>query len=64
MKFHNKKWRMYNSEKICQLTYARIQGKDALLNHFQFSSIMNQKDKKVKPVFFQKNNLSCIEALV
>ena len=27
LEFDNKKWRKYNSLKICKITYARIQGK-------------------------------------
>ncbi|KAM3127546.1 hypothetical protein pb186bvf_020332 [Paramecium bursaria] len=41
--FQGKKWPHFNSEKICQLRYARIQGRQALIQHFQFSSVMNQK---------------------
>jgi RNA recognition motif-containing protein len=26
VQFHNKKWPMFNSEKICHLSYARLQG--------------------------------------
>jgi len=25
--FHGKKWEKFNSEKVCAITYARIQGK-------------------------------------
>lgn len=25
--FHNKKWDKFNSEKVCEIAYARIQGK-------------------------------------
>lgn len=32
--FNGKKWKKFNSEKICQLTYGRIQGKNALKEHF------------------------------
>lgn len=47
--FHGQRWPHFNSEKvsyffdyqICQLRYARIQGRSALLQHFQFSSVMN-----------------------
>lgn len=50
-KFHNKKWERFNSEKVCCVTYARIQGKSALINHFQNSSLMHE-DKKHRPVLF------------
>ncbi|GMH32607.1 hypothetical protein BSKO_00441 [Bryopsis sp. KO-2023] len=50
-RFHNKKWERFNSEKVCCVTYARIQGKNALVNHFQNSSLMHE-DKKHRPVLF------------
>jgi hypothetical protein len=41
--FNGKKWNKFNSEKICSLTYARIQGTGALRNHFKNSHVMQQK---------------------
>ncbi|XLR08069.1 hypothetical protein S83_036007, partial [Arachis hypogaea] len=35
--FNGKKWEKFNSEKVASLAYARIQGKAALVNHFQNS---------------------------
>ncbi len=64
-RFNGRRWEKFSSEKvrvlifecfelkkpqICKLTYARIQGKQALQQHFQSSSIMNQQNKKVKPL--------------
>ena len=60
--FNNKKWEKFNSEKICSINYARIQGKDALMKHFQNSSVMNQNDVKLKPL--QTPNLSTIHELI
>ena len=62
LEFNNTSWERFNSEKICKINYARIQGKDALSNHFQNSSVMNQVDYKLKPLL--KNNLSSIHQLV
>jgi len=50
--FNNKKWEKFNSEKVCNITYARIQGKIALIQHFQNSSLMCE-DKKCRPIIFQ-----------
>jgi len=44
--FHGKKWEKFKSEKICDIKYARLQGFDSLLQHFQNSNVMN------KPVYF------------
>uniref|UniRef100_UPI003524939B RNA-binding protein n=1 Tax=Salmonella enterica TaxID=28901 RepID=UPI003524939B len=39
-RFHGKRWDRFNSEKVCAITYARIQGKAALVAHFQHSSLL------------------------
>lgn len=52
--FHGRKWGKFNSEKVCEITYARIQGKQQLINHFQNSSLMNE-DPKCRPVVFGQN---------
>ncbi|CAD8061435.1 unnamed protein product [Paramecium primaurelia] len=62
--FHDNGWPHFNSEKICELRYARIQGRQALVQHFQFSSVMNQKDKKLKPVIVPQSELSRIHQLI
>ncbi|PKA59116.1 Protein MEI2-like 2 [Apostasia shenzhenica] len=49
--FNGKKWDKFNSEKVASLAYARIQGKAALVNHFQNSSLMNE-DKRCRPILF------------
>ncbi|PON41748.1 Splicing factor-like protein [Parasponia andersonii] len=49
--FNGKKWEKFNSEKVASLAYARIQGKVALVTHFQNSSLMNE-DKRCRPILF------------
>ncbi|OIV98298.1 hypothetical protein TanjilG_16625 [Lupinus angustifolius] len=49
--FNGKKWEKFNSEKVASLAYARIQGKTALVSHFQNSSLMNE-DKRCRPILF------------
>ncbi|KAH1066202.1 hypothetical protein J1N35_031189 [Gossypium stocksii] len=49
--FNGKKWEKFNSEKVASLAYARIQGKVALVAHFQNSSLMNE-DKRCRPILF------------
>nr|DAD46982.1 TPA_asm: hypothetical protein HUJ06_016919 [Nelumbo nucifera] len=29
------KWEVFNSKKICEVAYSKIQGSDALIKHFQ-----------------------------
>ncbi|KAJ6798309.1 protein MEI2-like 4 isoform X1 [Iris pallida] len=52
--FNGKKWEKFNSEKVASLAYARIQGKAALIAHFQNSSLMNE-DKRCRPVIFHSD---------
>ncbi|GFZ17314.1 MEI2-like protein 5 [Actinidia rufa] len=40
-----------NNEKVVALAYGRIQGKAALVTHFQNSSLMNE-DKRCRPILF------------
>ncbi len=49
LRFYNKKWKRFNSEKICDLKYAKIQGRDKCRVHFNNSSLMKQNDSKLKP---------------
>lgn len=52
--FNGKKWEKFNSEKVASLAYARIQGKTALVTHFQNSSLMNE-DKRCRPILFHSD---------
>lgn len=49
--FHGRKWGKFNSDKVCEITYARIQGKQPLISHFSNSSLMNE-DPKCRPIVF------------
>jgi hypothetical protein len=39
---------------VASLAYARIQGKTALIAHFQNSSLMNE-DKRCRPILFHSD---------
>ncbi|KMZ57106.1 Protein MEI2-like 4 [Zostera marina] len=52
--FNGKKWEKFNSEKVALLAYARIQGKTALIAHFQNSSLLNE-DKRCRPILFHSD---------
>eukprot|EP00330_Aristerostoma_sp_ATCC50986_P007757 CAMPEP_0114580992 /NCGR_PEP_ID=MMETSP0125-20121206/5150_1 /TAXON_ID=485358 ORGANISM="Aristerostoma sp., Strain ATCC 50986" /NCGR_SAMPLE_ID=MMETSP0125 /ASSEMBLY_ACC=CAM_ASM_000245 /LENGTH=179 /DNA_ID=CAMNT_0001772853 /DNA_START=1868 /DNA_END=2407 /DNA_ORIENTATION=- len=65
--FNNKRWGRFNSEKICQIRYAKIQGTSALMSHFRDSNIMNQEDDTVKPYIppeFKFNNKDKLAELI
>ena len=53
--FDCKKWEKFNSEKICALSYARIQGRHNLEKHFQSSSIMAQ-EHSMRPIILSISN--------
>ncbi|TVU36123.1 hypothetical protein EJB05_18039, partial [Eragrostis curvula] len=49
--FHRQPWEVYNSRKICQVTYARVQGLEALKEHFKNSKFPCDSDEYL-PVWF------------
>jgi len=50
-KFNGRRWNNFNSEKVCAITYARIQGKASMISRFQNSSLM-EKDGEYRPLLF------------
>ena len=50
LQFNGKSWRNFNSEKICELAYARLQGKSQLLKQLEGSGVMQQSDPAKKPL--------------
>ena len=48
--FHNRKWPDFNSRKVCAVTYARVQGRESLIQHFRNSR-------------FPCNDVSCLPLL-
>ena len=42
--FNDQKWARFNSEKICKINYARIQGKVECEKHFRDSCMVRQRD--------------------
>ncbi|XP_044978025.1 protein terminal ear1 homolog isoform X1 [Hordeum vulgare subsp. vulgare] len=49
--FHKQPWEVYNSRKICQVTYARVQGLEALKDHFKNSKFPCDSDEYLPVVF-------------
>jgi len=50
--YNGKSWKIFNSDKICNITYARIQGKAALLKRFEHSAVLMEKDEDYRPLVF------------
>jgi hypothetical protein len=49
--FNGQRWRSFNSEKVCAVSFARIQGKQAMISRFQNSSLL-EKDDEYRPLLF------------
>jgi RNA recognition motif-containing protein len=49
--YYGQHWKNFNSDKICDITYARIQGKTGMLKRFENSALM-EKDDEYKPLVF------------
>ena len=61
--FNDKRWDKFNSEKVCKISYARLQGQDALLEHFKSSSVM-QQHKQLRPFFVKPGTESSASLLI
>ncbi|RKP25121.1 RNA recognition motif 2-domain-containing protein [Syncephalis pseudoplumigaleata] len=46
-----RRWNRFNSDKICRISYANIQGKQSLIDKFRNSSVM-EKDASYRPKIF------------
>ncbi|XP_061365787.1 protein terminal ear1 homolog [Gastrolobium bilobum] len=49
--FHLQPWEVFNSRKICQVTYARVQGLEALKEHFKNSKFPYEMEEYLPAVF-------------
>ncbi|XP_020539261.1 protein terminal ear1 isoform X2 [Jatropha curcas] len=49
--FHHQHWEVFNSRKICEVTYARVQGLEALKEHFKNSKFPCEMDHYLPVVF-------------
>ncbi|KAL4420998.1 hypothetical protein ABPG77_001317 [Micractinium sp. CCAP 211/92] len=51
--FHQKRWEEYNSKKVCEVTYGRVQGREALVSHFRASKFPSD-DIEFMPLVFTR----------
>ncbi|KAJ1405354.1 Terminal EAR1-like, RNA recognition motif 3 [Sesbania bispinosa] len=49
--FHLQPWEVFNSRKICEVTYARVQGLEALKEHFKNSKFPYEMEQYLPVVF-------------
>ncbi len=54
--FRGNKWKKFNSEKICELAYAKFQGKKDLVAHFERGSVLNLTNDYKKPLILTTPN--------
>ncbi|KAI3497652.1 hypothetical protein L1887_33106 [Cichorium endivia] len=49
--FHHQNWEVFNSKKICEVSYARLQGLEALQEHFKNSKFPREAEEYMPVVF-------------
>ena len=54
--YYGKKWRKFNSDKKCELAYAKIQGKDNLMKNIILSE--NYNNEKNIPIYYINKNIN------
>ncbi|KAI7848300.1 RNA recognition motif 2-domain-containing protein [Circinella umbellata] len=47
-----KRWNRFNSEKRCSISYANIQGKQALIEKFQNSTVMDEEESYRPKIYY------------
>jgi len=56
-KFNGHTWEKFNSLKVCNITYARIQGKQGMIDHFRNSRLLIE-DKVCRPLIFYSDGVN------
>lgn len=51
--FHEKRWNDFNSKKVCEVKYGRVQGREALIEHFKNSKFPSN-DIDSLPLLFEE----------
>ena len=54
--YSGKKWKRFNSEKICQLLYAKYQGKKELIGHFEKGKVLSFESEEKRPLILATPN--------
>jgi len=54
--YRGKKWKKFNSEKICELLYAKYQGKKELINHFEKGKVLSFESEDKRPLILPTPN--------
>jgi hypothetical protein len=54
--YRGKKWKRFNSEKKCELLYAKFQGKKELINHFEKGKVLSFESEDKRPLILPTPN--------
>ena len=54
--YRGKKWKRFNSEKTCELLYAKIQGKKDLISHFEKGKVLSFESEDKRPLILPTPN--------
>ncbi|CEF97928.1 Nucleotide-binding, alpha-beta plait [Ostreococcus tauri] len=61
--FHKQRWEEFNSRKVCEITYARVQGKEAMVEHFKNSRFPCENEEFLPLVFDTDGNKTSYHTL-
>jgi len=53
-----------NSNKLCAITYANVQGLQAIKDELSDKTIMKREEEEVKPLFFESNSINLDEDMI
>ena len=54
--YRGKKWKKFNSDKICELVYAKYQGKSKLIAHFEKGKVLSFDSEEKRPLILPTPN--------
>ena len=54
--YRGKKWKKFNSDKICELLYAKFQGKKELIAHFEKGKVLSMESEEKRPLILPTPN--------
>lgn len=61
--FHKQRWEEFNSRKVCEITYARVQCKEAMVEHFKNSRFTCENEEFLPLVFDTDGNKTSYHTL-
>jgi hypothetical protein len=59
--FHGRRWDEFNSKKVCEITYARVQGRDSLVQHFKTAKFPSE-EAEYQPLVYEASKTGGADA--